>query len=96
MKKRNKSIKKEQKKITTEELDELFDNGGDITPYLDLENTRYVFRVNVDFPVKVLDSLDKEADRIGVSRQALIKMWIAEKTDALVEKQKKPTKKSVS
>jgi hypothetical protein len=36
-------------------------------------------RVNIDFPVWVIDSLDKEARRLGITRQSLVKMWIAEK-----------------
>ncbi len=38
-------------------------------------------RVNVDFPIWMLHSLDKEAKRLGVPRQAIIKFWIAEKLD---------------
>ncbi len=36
-------------------------------------------RVNVDFPVWMIESLDREAGRIGVTRQSIIKMWLAEK-----------------
>lgn len=38
-------------------------------------------RVNVDFPVWIIDSLDKEANRIGVSRQSIIKLWLAERIE---------------
>ena len=82
-------------KITAEEFDEYFDNGGDITPYLDLKNAVTVFRVNVDFNSNTVTDLDQEADRIGVSRQALIKMWITEKLDHIAAtRPKKPTKKA--
>lgn len=38
-------------------------------------------RVNVDFPVWIIDSLDKEANRIGVTRQSIIKLWLAERLE---------------
>lgn len=45
-------------------------------------------RVNVDFPVEMLGKLDDEARRIGINRQALIKMWLNDRLDALEEKRK--------
>jgi hypothetical protein len=36
-------------------------------------------RVNVDFPSWMVDSLDREARRLGVTRQSIIKVWIAER-----------------
>ena len=76
-----------KKKITAKELDEKFDNGEDITEYLDLSSARRpnqeVRRVNVDFPEWVIESLDQEAKRLGISRQALVKVWIAERVDQL-------------
>jgi len=41
-------------------------------------------RVNVDFPVWIIDSLDKEANRIGVTRQSIIKLWLAERLEEQV------------
>ena len=38
-------------------------------------------RVNVDFPVWIIDSLDKEANRVGVTRQSIIKLWLAERLE---------------
>jgi hypothetical protein len=38
-------------------------------------------RVNVDFPVWMVESLDREADRLGVTRQSIIKIWIAERLE---------------
>ena len=71
------------KKITTKEFDKLFDEGGDIMPYMDLTRARRpnveARRINVDFPVWMVNSLDKEATRLGVTRQSLIKLWIADK-----------------
>ena len=74
------------KKITAEELDKKFDNGEDISEYVDLSTVRKVNkklkRVNIDFPEWVVASLDREATRLGVSRQSLVKMWIAEKIES--------------
>ena len=72
MKKTNKPMA-----IAAEEFDRRFDNGEDITPYLDLSKARRpgreLQRVNVDFPNWMVNAMDKEASRLGVSRQALIK-----------------------
>jgi hypothetical protein len=70
--------------MKAQEFDQKFDAGDeDITPDLDLEKAVRVNqlqkRVNVDFPVWMVDSLDKEAKRLGVSRQSIIKVWIAER-----------------
>lgn len=71
------------KTISAAELDKKFDDGEDITDYLDLSTARRPGleskRVNVDFPEWVVAGLDREARRLGVTRQSLIKMWIAEK-----------------
>ncbi len=65
------------------ELDEKFDNGEDVSKYFDLSTMRRpnleLRRVNVDFPAWVVAGLDREAARLGVTRQSVIKMWIAEK-----------------
>lgn len=70
-------------KITSEQLDEKFDNGEDVSAYFDFSKARRPNqeprRVNVDFPAWMVRGLDKEAGRLGVTRQSLIKMWIAEK-----------------
>ena len=64
------------------ELDRKFDVGEDVTKHLDLSKARRPKqeqkRVNVDFPVWMVHSLDKEARRLGVPRQSLIKMLIAQ------------------
>lgn len=68
--------------MKAKKLDEMFDRGEDITPFLDLTKIRKPNqeprRVNVDFPSWMIDSLDREAKRLGITRQALIKVWIAE------------------
>ena len=63
------------------DLDKKFDSGQDITRHLDLSKARRPEheqkRVNVDFPVWMISSLDKEARRLGIARQALIKMVVS-------------------
>lgn len=76
-KKKNKSRKPIP--ITAAELDRKFDEGKeDVLQHFDLTRVR---KVNVDFPIWVIDELDREAQRLGVPRQSLIKMWIAQKLD---------------
>ena len=74
-------------KARAKELDRRFDAGGDITTYLDLSRARRPGheqrRVNVDFPVWMIESLDREASRLGVPRQSLIKMLIARHLEEL-------------
>jgi hypothetical protein len=69
--------------ITAQELDEKFDNGEDVSAYFDLSKARRpnleARRVNVDFPAWVVEGLDREARHLGVTRQSVIKMWIAER-----------------
>jgi hypothetical protein len=70
------------------ELDKIFDeNQEDILEYFDTSNIRMINeepkRVNIDFPAWMVKSLDKEAKHVGVSRQAVIKMWLAEKLQSL-------------
>jgi hypothetical protein len=85
--KKKKSTKKKPKSITAEELERRFDQGESIVEYMDLDNA--VFRVNVDFPVWTVAKLDKESTRLGISRQSLIKIWIAERLDQIVKNRKK-------
>jgi hypothetical protein len=72
---------KKIKRISAAALDRKFDRGEDITPYLDLKNATVVQRVNVDFPAWMVEMLDREAVKLNVSRQAIIKMWIRERLD---------------
>jgi hypothetical protein len=70
------------------ELDKIFDdNQEDILEYFDTSKIRMINeepkRVNIDFPAWMVQSLDKEAKHVGVSRQAVIKMWLAEKLQSL-------------
>ncbi len=69
--------------MKTAEFDDKFDNEEDISSALDLSKAKRSSqeqkRVNVDFPVWMIESLDKEASRVGVTRQSIIKMWLAER-----------------
>lgn len=71
--------------MKAEEFDQRFDRGDDVTSALDLTKVRRPGyeqrRVNVDFPTWMVRSLDAEAGRLGVTHQALIKMWIAQRLD---------------
>ncbi|HRX51806.1 MAG TPA: CopG family transcriptional regulator [Candidatus Krumholzibacteria bacterium] len=68
--------------MKTREFDERFDGGEDITGELDLAQAerpnQEPRRVNVDFPTWMVEALDREAKRLGVTRQSIIKVWIAE------------------
>jgi len=74
-------------KARAKELDRKFDAGEDITRYLDLSRARRPGheqrRVNVDFPIWMIESLDREASRLGVPRQSLIKLLIARHLEEL-------------
>jgi hypothetical protein len=65
------------------EFDKKFNDGQDISGFLDLSRSRRPGheqkRVNVDFPVWMIERLDREAKRLGVHRQSIIKIWIAER-----------------
>lgn len=72
-------------RITAAEFDAKFDAGEDISAHLDLSTARVgepeMQKVNVDFPTWVVSGLDREAARLGIARQALIKVWIAERLE---------------
>ena len=69
--------------MKAQEFDEKFESGEDLTSDLDFSKARRVNqeskRVNIDFPTWVVEGLDKQAKRLGITRQALVKVWIAEK-----------------
>lgn len=71
--------------MKAEEFDRLFDDGEDVSSFLDLASARRPGleqrRVNVDFPVWMIESLDREARRLGVTRQSIIKVWLAERLE---------------
>ena len=74
--------------MKAEEFDHKFDAGEDVLEYLDLLSAKRTNqaqkRVNVDFPVWMVHALDKEAKRLGVTRQSIVKVWLAERLEHLV------------
>lgn len=73
--------------MNAEEFDKKFDeNKQDVVDDLDLSTARRVNqeqkRINVDFPSWVVEALDREAARIGVTRQSIIKVWLVERLEA--------------
>jgi hypothetical protein len=71
------------------EFDQAFDDGDSVLAALDVSKAKRVMqdpkRVNVDFPAWMIDSLDKEASRVGVTRQSIIKMWLAERLESNIK-----------
>lgn len=75
--------------MKTTELDKKFDdNQEDILQHFDLSSARLVNEkpkcINIDFPTWMVQSLDKEAKHIGISRQAVIKMWVADRLNSSI------------
>jgi len=72
--------------MKAKEFDEKFDEGSSIIDALDLSKSQRSMqkqrRVNVDFPSWMVESLDKEASRVGVTRQSIIKIWLAERLES--------------
>ena len=71
--------------MKAKDFEKRFDEGIDLTDSLDLSKVRRVLqeqkRVNVDFPTWMIDSLDREASKLGVTRQSVIKVWLAERLE---------------
>jgi len=71
--------------VKAKDFDSRFNRGEDVLEHLDLSKARHPGeeprRVNVDFPSWMVDSLDREARRLGVTRQTIIKVWIAERLE---------------
>ena len=71
--------------MKAKKFDADFDGGVDVTDALDLTSIRRPLqeqkRVNVDFPIWMIESLDREASRLGVTRQSIIKVWLAERLE---------------
>jgi hypothetical protein len=69
--------------MKAKDFEKKFDSNDDIAKYLDISKARRPAqeqkRVNVDFPIWMIKTLDKEAKRLGVPRQSIIKVWIAER-----------------
>ena len=77
---------KKKDTITAKELDRRFDAGEDVSEYLDWSTAKRPGleqrRVNVDLPNWMIASLDQEAERIGVTRQSIMKVWMSERIKA--------------
>ena len=71
--------------MKAKKFDSAFDNAEDVTEALELSKARRPLReqkrVNVDFPRWMIESLDREASRLGVTRQSIIKVWLAERLE---------------
>lgn len=71
--------------MKAKDFEQQFDEDVDITASLDLSKTKRVLqeqkRVNVDFPTWMIESLDREAGKLGVTRQSIIKVWLAERLE---------------
>jgi hypothetical protein len=74
--------------MKAKDFDRKFDSGEDVMADLDMSKARRPGqeqrRVNVDFPSWIVESLDREARRLGVTRQSIIKVWIAERLERRV------------
>ena len=68
------------KTITANEFDEKFEAGEDVLEHCDLSRTRRlnceIKRINVDIPVWMVEALDKEATRLSIPRQAVLKILL--------------------
>ena len=72
--------------MKAKKFEQQFEEDVDLTVSLDLSKARRVLqaqkRVNVDFPTWMIDSLDREASKLGVTRQSVIRVWLAERLEA--------------
>lgn len=71
--------------MKAKDFEDKFEENIDITQSLDLTKTKRILqeqkRVNVDFPTWMIESLDREAGKLGVTRQSIIKVWLAERLE---------------
>ena len=76
--------------MKAKKFEQQFDESVDLTASLDLSKAKRVLqeqkRVNVDFPTWMINSLDREASKLGVTRQSVIKVWLAERLEATTSK----------
>lgn len=76
--------------MKAKKFEQQFDDGVDLTASLDLSKGKRVLqeqkRLNVDFPTWMIDSLDREASKLGVTRQSVIKIWLAERLESTASK----------
>jgi hypothetical protein len=78
--------------MKAKKFEQQFDDGVDLTATIDLSKAKRVLqnqrRVNVDFPTWMIDSLDREASKLGVTRQSIIKVWLAERLEATAARER--------
>ncbi len=71
--------------MKAKEVDKKFDEGEDVLEYFDTENierpNEELKRINVDFPTWMLNGMDRKAKHMGINRQAILKVWVAEKLE---------------
>ncbi len=79
-------MKVKSKTIKAKSFDEKFDNNENITEYIDIEKGSK--KINVDFPIWMLKFLDEEAIRLGINRQAVIKVWISDRIEQMISNRK--------
>lgn len=76
---------KKNRSLSSDAFDSTFDAGEDITRHLDIAQAhrpgRASQRLSVDAPAWMVDRLDREAERLGITRQSLIKVWLAERLE---------------
>jgi len=76
------------KYMKAKDFDKAFDEGSDISQYLDISKARRPQqekrKMNIDFPIWMYQSLDKEAKRLGVTQQSIVKVWIAERLESQI------------
>lgn len=78
---RTMTTSRKTKKIKAKEFDDVFEQ-GDVMEHLDLSSIKVrhpMQRLSIDFPKNILDGIDQEAAKIGVTRTSLIKMWVAQR-----------------
>ena len=81
-------------RISSEELERRFDDGEDITQFVDASSARRpnqeraARRISMDVPENLAKGLDRAANRMGINRQALIKVWLTERLDEEAEKER--------
>ena len=72
--------------MKAKQFEQQFEEDVDMTASLDLSKAKRVLqaqkRVNIDFPTWMIESLDREASKLGVTRQSVIKVWLAERLEA--------------
>ncbi|AFZ48667.1 hypothetical protein Cyast_2725 [Cyanobacterium stanieri PCC 7202] len=73
--------------MKAKELDLLFDNGEDVLEYFDLDSLKRpgleMDAMQISFPHWMMEAMEKEAERMGVDIQSVIKMWITQRLDAM-------------